>query len=130
MGHVLRLFVFAGVMLVLTGCATVSRASVQQGNIVTSAKVERLAQRGMFRTSVEILQVDSMGSSRTMAAPTVISREGETATIKVENDDECITVLVAIPHRENYADGAEIDIKVEQHGKLVSAPKMIVQVPN
>jgi hypothetical protein len=128
-GNLASLMLVGLLALVAAGCATVSRASVQQGDIVTSAEVERLAQPGVFRTHVMIVQVDAAGSERVLAAPTVISREGETATISVENDAERITVLVRIPMRGNVADGAQIDIKIEQHGKLVSAPRMTVQVP-
>jgi len=116
-------------LIILSGCAAVSRASVQQGSILTSAEVERLPQRGVFRTKVMVVEVDATGAERVMAAPTVISREGETATIAVQNDAECITVLVSIPEKDDYGNGAEIKIQIEQHGKLVSAPKMIVQVP-
>ena len=123
-------FVLVGMLaLAAAGCATVSRASVQQGNIITSAEVERLRQPGVFRTQVMIIEVDAAGTERVMAAPTVISREGETATISVENDTEHITVLVRIPGSKHYDEGAEIDIKIEQHGKLVSSPRMTVQVP-
>lgn len=123
-------FVLVGLLALLAaGCASVSRASVQQGNIITSAEVERLAQPGVFRTHVMIIEVDATGTERVMAAPTVISREGETATISVENGAERITVLVSIPQSAHYDDGAEISIKIEQHGKLVSSPRIVVQVP-
>lgn len=127
----LAVFFFVCVVLaLLSGCASVSRASVQQGDIVTSAEVERLRQHGEYRTHVMIVQVDALGGERVLAAPTVISREGETASISVENEAERVSVLVRIPTSDHMDDGAEISIKIEQGGKLVSAPRMVVQVPN
>lgn len=124
-------FVFVSFFAFLAaGCATVSRASVQQGNIITSAEVERLSERGTFRTKVIIVEVDATGTERVLSAPTLISREGEGATISVENDNEHIEVMVRIPEKDHYADGADISIKIEQNGKLVSAPRILVQVPN
>lgn len=124
-------FVFVSFFAFLAaGCATVSRASVQQGNIITSAEVERLSERGTFRTKVVIVEVDATGTERVLSAPTLISREGEGATISVENDNEHIEVMVRIPEKDHYADGADISIKIEQNGKLVSAPRILVQVPN
>ncbi len=127
----LAVFFFVCVVLaLLSGCASVSRASVQQGDIVTSAEVERLRQHGEYRTHVMIVQVDALGGERVLAAPTVISREGETASISVENEAERVSVLVRIPTSDHMDDGAEISIKIEQGGRLVSAPRMVVQVPN
>jgi len=128
--NVVSFIVISVFALMLAGCATVSRASVQQGDIITTAEVERLPQHGVFRTKVVIVHIDATGTERVMSAPTVISREGETATISVENETEHITVLVSIPTKANYDNGAKIDITIEQNGKLVSSPKMIVQVPN
>ena len=124
-------FVFvSAIAMFAAGCSTISRASVQQGDIVTSAEVERLPKAGEFRTQVVIVQIDATGGERVMAAPTLISRAGESATISVENESEKITVIVRIPDSKHYDEGAEISIKVEQAGKLVSAPRMVVQVPN
>jgi hypothetical protein len=121
------------VALVLAGCRATSPASegvIRTGDLVTSAVVTKLGEEGQYRTDITVVRHEDDGTRSTIAAPSVISRAGEEATVTIAFEGDRIDATILVPEPDRRADGVDVRVTITEDDAVRASPRLRLRVPD
>jgi hypothetical protein len=98
------------------------------GDVGITARIVRLGEADEYRTDLTIERLLEDGSREPLAAPGVISRAGERAEIRIEEDDALLIATILVPGPGARHENVRVQVTIEQPGSLRS-PRMLLPIP-